>query len=219
MTKQKVIAEPWKLRKDRTRKTNNIPLRKKYLICTEGKTEAIYFSNFRSSTGPIIFSIDKSDQKTSLVKRTIEEREIRIINGEFDSEIDKIWVVFDRDICPSNKEDKNDFNYALQLAKKHNISVAYSNDAFEIWILLHYQEISGSLHRSVLNKKITEHRGKKYSKGEDLYKEIKPNRSIAIKRAHRLFNATTLPPEKANPSTTVHLLVEKLMKEPGFKEK
>jgi hypothetical protein len=56
------------------------------LICTEGKTEAIYFGHYKSSTGPVVVALDKSDHKVSLVKKTIEERDVRIQAGEFDQE-------------------------------------------------------------------------------------------------------------------------------------
>lgn len=42
-------------------------------------------------------ALDKSDHKVSLVKKTIEERDLRIQAGEFDEEIDEAWVVLDRD--------------------------------------------------------------------------------------------------------------------------
>ena len=78
MPKRKQKIEPWHLREERKRKKHNVSFRKRYLICTEGKTEAIYFGHYRSSTGPIVVVLDKSDHKVSLVKKTIEERDIRI---------------------------------------------------------------------------------------------------------------------------------------------
>lgn len=81
MPKRKQKIKPWYLREERKRRKHVVPYRKRYLICTEGKTEAIYFGHYRSSTGPIVVALDKSDHKVSLVKKTIEERNIRIQTG------------------------------------------------------------------------------------------------------------------------------------------
>jgi hypothetical protein len=106
--------------------------------------------------------LDKSDHKVSLVKKTIEEKNIRIQNGEFDEEIDEAWVVLDRDANPLNKLDKAHFNQALELAKANHIFAAYSNDAFELWFLLHYQDLWTAVHRDQLCKMLSTHRNGKY---------------------------------------------------------
>lgn len=89
MAKRKQKVEPWHLREERKHKKHLISYRKRYLICTEGKTEVIYFGHYRSSTGPVVVSLDKSDHKVSLVKKIIEEKNIRIQNSEFDENIDE----------------------------------------------------------------------------------------------------------------------------------
>lgn len=217
MPKRKQKIEPWHLREERKRKKHTVSVRKRYLICTEGKTEAIYFSHYKSSTGPVVVALDKSDHKVSLVKKTIEERDIRIQTGEFDQEIDEAWVVLDRDANPLIKVDKAHFNRALELAKINNIHVAYSNDAFELWFLLHYQDLWAATHRDQLYKILSTHRNEKYEKPLDLYKEIKSLRSVALKRAAKLLKSDQSPAD-CNPSTTIHILVEKLIAEPGYRE-
>lgn len=217
MTKRKQKIEPWQVREKRKRSKQTLTPRKQYLICTEGKSEAIYFAHYKSSTGPVIIALDKSDHKISLVKKAIEERNSRIQAGEFDAELDEVWVVLDRDADPSNRLDKSHFNQALNLAEKNNIFIAYSNDAFELWLILHYQDLWASTHREQLFKILSKHRGKKYEKTQDLYREIKSSRPKAIQRAESLLK-TKQRPENANPSTTVHKLVIKLINEPGFRE-
>lgn len=217
MPKRKQKIEPWHLREERKRKKHVVSFRKRYLICTEGKTEAIYFGHYRSSTGPVIVALDKSDHKVSLVKKTIEERDERIQAGEFDEKTDEVWVVLDRDANPLNKMDKAHFNRALEFANINNIHVAYSNDAFELWFLLHYQDLWAATHRDQLYKILSTHRNEKYVKPLDLYKEIKSQRSLALKRAAKLLKSN-LSPADCNPSTTIHILVEKLIAEPGYRE-
>ncbi len=215
--KRKKKIEPWEVREERKRKKNVIPIRKRYLICTEGKTEEVHLKHYRSSTGPHIIVLDKSIGKVNLVKKTIEERDLRIQVGEFHLGMDEAWVVLDRDVHLKDPKDKVHFNKALALAKKHNIQVAYSNDAFELWFVLHYQDLQTSTPRAQLEILLTKHRKKKYEKGTDLYAEIKPKRSIALKRAAKLFKDAHSPADD-NPSTTIHILIERLMGEPGYRE-
>lgn len=150
MPKRKQKIEPWQVRDKRKRSKQTLPPRKRYLICTEGKSEAIYFDHYKSSTGPVVIPLDKSDHKVSLVKKTIGEMNIRIQTGEFDKKIDEVWVVLDRDANPLNRFDKSHFNQALDLAGKNGVFVAYSNDAFELWFILHYQDLWASTHRDQL---------------------------------------------------------------------
>ena len=45
---------------------------------------------------------------------------------------DRVWLVFDKD-------DFKDFNKAIADAKKEGMNCAWSNGAFELWFLLHFQ--------------------------------------------------------------------------------
>lgn len=188
--------------------------RKFFLIVTEGKTEAQYFEHFRSTTGPRIEPIDKQDSKISLVKKAIELRK-DIIKSPFfnyDENSDETWVVFDRDVDLKKTNDKETFNQALFLAKQNGIKVAYSNDAFELWFLLHFQVVSTTLHRRDIEKKLKEHLGG-YKHGEDIFDKIKDNYPEAVKRAKQMLKEAIknkTKPVDANPSTTVHLLTEEL---------
>ena len=84
--------------------------RKFFLIVTEGKTEAQYFDHFRSTTGPRIMSVDKSDSKIRLVEKAIELRDSLVADGSYNSDIDATWAVFDRDIDIKKPNDKETFN-------------------------------------------------------------------------------------------------------------
>jgi len=44
-----------------------------------------------------------------------------------------VWCVFDRDSFTSHQ-----FNRAIKIAKNNQIKAAYSNEAFEIWYILHF---------------------------------------------------------------------------------
>ena len=56
-----------------------------------------------------------------------------------------IWCVFDMD----NEQNTNikkevEFQTSIELAESKGLKVAWSNDAFELWILLHFQDVDAS---------------------------------------------------------------------------
>ena len=128
---------------------------------------------------------------------------------------DQVWCVFDRDDW-----EPNDFNGAITCAEKNGIEIAYSNEAFELWYLLHFYyrdtAMSRKSYKGELTKKLREAKlisnSKKYEKNsEEMYGFLEDKQSQAIKNAERLLEQYHPPkPAKDNPSTTVHLLVEQL---------
>ena len=121
------------------------------------------------------------------------------------------------------KKDLDQFNQALELAEARGMLVAWSNDAIELWFLLHYQHLASATHRSVLFDKLSVQIKTKYikGKGSEIYDLVKSSRAIAISRAkslHEEAKARGTRPSDANPCTTVYQLVEKLAAEPGFRD-
>ncbi|QHU90801.1 hypothetical protein GWK74_04850 [Candidatus Saccharibacteria bacterium oral taxon 488] len=105
-----------------------------------------------------------------------------------------------------NQTTRKHYNRALELAYREDIQVAYSNDSFELWLLLHLQDISTPMHRKVIEKKLKSHLGG-YTHGDDVFDKINSNYSRAVKRAEQMLeeaNKNETSPVNANPSTTVH---------------
>ena len=125
---------------------------------------------------------------------------------------DQCWVVFDKDDFPAK-----DFNDAIALAEKNGFKVAYSNQAFEYWFLLHFNPYKGTLHRNSYPDMLSKLAGIPYSKTEG-FGAILYNRLLHL-QPHAIKNAAAVLAEMShgNPameesSTTVHLLVEELNK-------
>ena len=183
--------------------------RRWFLIVCEGeKTEPNYFKSFPVDTKVIKLDIKGEGKNTkSLVKKAIEWKN----KDEYD-ENDRFWCVFDRDKNTKNSNDAQNFNAAITLARNNGIDVAYSNDAFELWYLLHFHFYNTGTSRKDYPDKLTELLGHKYQKNsETIYEELKDKQQDAIKHAKLLLQKYDRPnPETENPSTTVHLLVEEL---------
>lgn len=195
-------------------------LRKLFLIITEGKTEFNYLNALKVFIGPTIdiLLIIGADSKLSLVEKTTQYRRSKQKEGVYDGKIDVTWVVLDRDIDSQNKTDKNLFNQALTLAQREDIQVAYSNDAFELWLLLHFIYLDTAQTRKALVAKLKRRLGGQYKKNDPkIYDTIHArngDRDKAIKRATRLLEEKfDIDPADANPSTKVHLLVKDLLRQ------
>lgn len=182
------------------RRKNFRQIRKRFLIVCEGeKTEPNYFSKFRVPKD-IIDIVGLGANTESLVKRAIQ------LSSE--KSYDCVWCVFDRDSFSARI-----FNNALALAEKNNVKVAYSNEAFEIWYLLHFNYHDSATSRTEYKRMLTDRLGFPYEKNDqNIYDHLLSRQGDAVRNATNLLNSyPTNIPEKDNPSTTVHDLVQELI--------
>lgn len=173
------------------------------IVCEGEKTEPIYFRGFRL-TNVNVSVIGTGYNTVSLVVKAIGLKKKAIKDKV---KFDRVWCVFDRDSFGAQN-----FNSALSLAKENSIDVAYSNEAFELWYLLHFSFYDSAMSREQYGVKLTSHLGFKYEKNIDLFDTLYPLRKIAIKNAETLFGRYPNPnPENDNPITRVHILVCELL--------
>jgi len=186
-------------RKDKTRK-------RFFIVCEGEKTEPNYFKKFSVD---VDLKVIKGEGKDT---NSLVEKAIKLKNGLKSDERDRVWCVFDRDRNDQNPHDAQKFKVAITLAKTNGIKVAYSNDAFELWYLLHFNYYNTGISRKDYKNMLTNQLGHEYKKNsETIYEELKDKQENAIKNAKRLLQKYDRPnPESDNPSTTVHLLVEEL---------
>lgn len=131
------------------------------------------------------------------------------------------WIVIDRDkqLTIGAGHGEENFNEALKSAREDGVKVAYSNDAFELWYILHFEYYQAEVTRSDLKKKLMSFEqistiAKGNIKSANFAKAVYPiladKKCDAIKNAEKLrkyhLSAGTEPCD-ANPSTTIHLLV------------
>jgi hypothetical protein len=187
------------MKNDRRRGVGQLPTRPTFLILCEGaRTEKDYFEAFKVSCAHVE-GLGKNTQ--SLVEEAIR---LRDESGPYDH----CWCVFDRDSFPPQT-----FNAALQLARNAGFEVAYSNEAFELWFLLHFSYSDTGLARHLYAEKLSKLLGRPYKKNDSkLYETLLPRQDTAIKNATKLLASygANHNPEKDNPSTKVHLLVQLL---------
>ncbi|HQQ97644.1 MAG TPA: RloB family protein [Cyclobacteriaceae bacterium] len=182
------------------------------IVCEGEKTEPNYFEGLKNDLPPqsVHIEIDGQGRNTlDLVKFAIERRQ------RLGRKLDRTWVVFDKDDFSADS-----FNSAISLANQEGINTAWSNQAFELWYVLHFHYLDAAIDRDQYNK-IVENivrekgiKGYSYSKGDKgLYKIMKElgDESKAINYAETLCKKYTDQRYADHcPCTRVHLLVKEL---------
>lgn len=186
------------------------------IVCEGKKTEPSYFKKFRLKTAKVEV-VGKGRNPSLLIKQAKKMSE--------NQKYDQVWCVFDKDSFPDN-----DFNGAIGKAKSYKFGVAYSNQAFEYWLLLHFiDHQGGNMSRKDHHPKLKQLLSPfnvdwdKDSKGvsEAMFdlmegkdeKTGKIRRKQAIKRAKKIYKQCDEQNlAKAESSTTVFRLVEEICK-------
>lgn len=191
----------------RPRSVGKKKIGERFLIVCEGeKTEPSYFESYGVPGLVDVHAEGFGVSPPQLVEIALDRKGNQSQRRNEDI-YDQVWCVFDKDDW-----DDGVFNNAIQRAESQGLKVAYSNEAFELWFLLHFRFFDTPMHRKVFAGKLNELLDRPYKKNAtDMYDQLYLKQGFAIKSAQRLL-ALYSPrnPAKDNPSTTVHLLVQEL---------
>lgn len=189
------------------------------LIITEGtNTEIAYFTSIkehiqeRFKENLIVDKIDIDLKGTGRGTMEVVNHARKSKNRHTYSDV---WIVFDKDDFP-------DFDDAIKAATREDFSVAWSNQSFELWYLLHFQDVATSMDNRALTEKLSVHLQRAgiiaggYSKTFPIsYDDLKANVHVAVGRSEKLMERYREDKKalesKMNPATTVHELVGKLL--------
>ncbi len=153
--------------------------------------------------------------------------------GKTYKEFDHKWIVIDRDIEKVNGggHTAEDFNNALNDAKKLKVNIAYANDSFELWYLLHFEYRMTAIIRDEIIYKViknlkeiephkftnlTKETIKQSNYTKLIFETLLPLQTTAIDNAQKLLASygEHHTPQNDNPSTSIHLLVSLLKQIP-----
>ncbi len=116
------------------------------IVCEGTKTEPNYFEAFaEKQQGIIVYDIEVKGLGRG-TKDVVE----KAINLKNKNNYDRVWAVFDKDEFPVK-----DFNDAIALGKQNGIEVAWSNEAFELWYLYHFHNVTTGVSRKQYEEKIS----------------------------------------------------------------
>ncbi|MBR5920569.1 MAG: RloB domain-containing protein [Bacteroidales bacterium] len=144
--------------------------RVRFLIVCEGiKTEPNYFRALIADQTSLVREVYVEGEgcaTVALVNRTLEiKNELELEN---DMQFDRVWVVFDKD-------DFEDFNEAILLARKMGFRTAWTNEAFELWYYLHFEYLDTAISRHDYIQKLENFIGKIPGYKHFKYKKNAPN--------------------------------------------
>ena len=190
--------------KDLKRRTGKRPERKTFLIFCEGEaSEPDYIKGLkklpeiRQSTSIGIEIDPDQGVPLTLVERAVQRKEV-------DHEIDEYWCIFDVE-WPRHHPN---LDKARELAATHGIQLAISNPCFEIWLLLHFDYVSGFVDTPSAESR-SRHKEGRSGKRLDASKYM-PLRREAVKHAAMLEakhkgDGTKFPDN--NPSSSMYKLM------------
>ena len=210
----KIVLEP-------AAKSDSRYIRCRVLIVCEGaKTEPNYFKSFDQMKNRSSFVFEVTSDGGGINTKDVVDEAIRLrdeakSNGR---PFDTVWAVFDKDSFDSAV-----FDNAINKAEANKINCAWSNEAFELWYVYHFDDRSTAMQRNEYKKVITQRvcaNGIQFQ-----YKKNDPNmrkilsdcgcdEHLAIKRAERQADSfTDRRYHTHNPSTMVYKLVRLLIGE------
>lgn len=204
MTHRRLSIKAWKkFKSGRNTGKKRTPKKRLLVICEGEKTEPNYFKSFRVTSATVVVrGIGIDTVKLVSVAIDLKEKAIRERIP-----FDQVWCVFDKDSFSVS-----DFKKAIALATEQRVEVVYSNEAFEVWYLLHFSYFHTGVPRREYTQKLTKCLGKEYQKNsKDMYEDLLNLQKNALKNAKKLLSSYTQHrPEFDNPCTTVFKLVEEL---------
>lgn len=212
--KSKSIARPTAYRKPRVRIL---------LICEGKKTEPQYFEELRSAyRHPDIEVCTLHGDHTDPLNLVLFGHNRFLHGGDnghgkqmFPKAFDEIYILFDRDEHPSYKDAINkarelDSSLCNDFKKTVRFQALPSNPCFELWLVLHYKDISNLPSRNDLFKELKQ-QWNGYDKGATgLFAKTRQLMPDACKRAKKL-NTGSCPLSTEKAYTGVVALVERLL--------
>jgi hypothetical protein len=244
--------QPWDIRTDDSRIADTVETF--IIFCEDDVSEPSYLRTFAVQGKVKVNAFENQKQNwinlNNTVKECLKTELIEPTDGGYrikPGNTTHVWSVYDRDMeseVVDETVEKNDltFTTAIQSAKTIGINVAWSNDVFELWLLLHFEPVAigQRLHRDYVYERLTAifkglpnqtpemlqittkekfYYKDSFKKGKNFVPFVLPlltpeRRSFAIKNAQEL-EATyshTTFFHHRNPCTTVHHLVNSLLR-------
>jgi hypothetical protein len=197
--------KPWEQKPSGRRPAETRERRRVLIVCEDSKSSRFYFESFPIDPQRAeVVALGTGRNTDSLVEDAIRLKAKAMRAGH---PYNEVWCVFDRDSFPLGN-----YTRAFELARGADIKVAWANEAFELWYLLHFNYHDTGISRNDYKAKLKQS-GLEYDKADEtIYDKVKERQATAMKFARRLERRWREMgerfPERQNPSTSVHKLVE-----------
>ena len=199
------------------------------LVATEDRKSSVYYfealnarlKQSSATLGVIPRGVGRNTQSlVNYVRKHRAEWLAEVQKEILIEDFNQVWVLFDRDSFPPCKFDNAICSAAGSNAGFH---VAWSNECFELWYLLHFRNQITPIGRldiyDALTKELSLSKNYAEYKGEDgrsvhVAMAMHPKLRTAIRRARRLHKewlSSKMPPSKDNPCTLIYKLMNVLL--------
>lgn len=183
------------------------------LVVCGGQTEQIYFELFKQAFRPSLGNISVITAVEARNPLQVVEYAIRARQRK--ESYNAVWCVFDKD-------DFIDFDDAIAYAKRHKIGAAFSNQAFEVWLINHFRLLDSALHRNRYKEELGRLLAFTYDKNRNvvikvcntLLTEEKVKTAIANSRLgyeRHMANTVSFRPSTFESCTTVYKLARSML--------
>jgi hypothetical protein len=169
-----------------------------HIFCEGEKTEPNYINGYVQNRHPTnrllkVIKVEKTKKNTPV---QLVQEAIKLKNDKSTPDEDICWVVYDREAV-SKYTDKL-HQESLDKARSKNINVALTNVCFEVWLILHFSELTASyssfsdlIKNSILKDELKKIGVDDYDKADrDLFDLIVDKIPEARKRAVNMNQAT-----------------------------
>jgi hypothetical protein len=168
--------KPWEQRPPGRRPAATQERRRVLIFCEDSKSACDYFQSFAIDPKRAeVFPVGTGMNTDSLVE---EAMKLKTKADGARQPYNEVWCVLDRDDFPLAN-----YHRAFELARANGIKVAWANEAFEIWYLLHFNYHDTGISRHDYKAKLKES-GLEYDKADKtIYAQVKDRQTTALKRS------------------------------------
>lgn len=130
-----------------------------------------------------------------------------------------VWIIYDKDDFPSDAFDNtisrcNALNKRFQSEGRDlTFHALWSNECFELWLLLHFCYMDSNISRDEYREKLSEYLGRHYEKADrSVFRDLLPLMEDALRNAHKLMQSydSSAPASQKAPCTAFYELIEAL---------
>lgn len=173
------MSKPWDHRAAGRRPSATRERRRVLIVCEDSKSSRFYFQSFPIDPARAeVLTLGEGMNTDSLVTEAMQRAKTAAHDGH---PYNEVWCGLDRDDFP-----QENYCRAFQLAGEHGINMAWANEAFELWYLLHFNYHDTCISRHDYRTKLRQS-GLEYDKADqDIYEKMKVQQAAALKFAHRL---------------------------------
>ncbi len=187
------------------------------IVCEGEKTEPQYFRALRrelrlSTVEVVIEGKECGSAPISVVDYAIQlknERDRDACQSTALVKYDEVWCIIDVEA----PQPHTSLAAAIDKAKARKLKVALSNPCFEYWYILHFERTSAQMNGNKKAMKRLKQNYPKYKKNDPAFFEVVyPRTEAAIKNSKGVLKEKHYDDDlrECNPSTHVHLIVERL---------